>query len=69
MPLGLKSSREETEVSTTRRSIMAQPIYKLFLAKPTEAWYRYQLSQDEQNQLFAKLDEAFKKAGGKRIVL
>ncbi len=46
---------------------MAQPIYKLFLAKWSEAWY--QLSQEEQNQLSAKVDEALTKAGGKRIVL
>jgi hypothetical protein len=46
---------------------MAQPIYKLFLVKPTEAWY--QLSQDEQNQLLAKVQEALPKAGGKQVVL
>ena len=46
---------------------MAQPIYKLFLVKPSAAGH--QLSQEEQKKLFAKLDEAFVKVGGKRIVL
>ena len=46
---------------------MAQAIYHLFLAKPTEAWY--QLSQEEQDKLFAKVDEARAQAGGKVIVI
>jgi len=46
---------------------MAQPIYKLFLIKPLEA--SYQLSQEEKDSLFAKVDEALKKVGGKRIVV
>ena len=45
---------------------MAQPIYKVFLLKPTEAWY--QLSKAEQDKILKKLEAAFKKAGGKRIV-
>ena len=46
---------------------MAQPIYKLFLGKSTEAWH--QLSQEEQNNLFAKANQAFEKCGGKRVAL
>ncbi len=46
---------------------MPQPIYKLFLVKPTQAWH--QLSEDEQSQLLAKVDEALTNAGGERIVL
>jgi len=45
---------------------MAQEIYHLFLAKPTEAWY--QLSEEEQNQLLAKVAEALTQVGGKSIV-
>jgi len=46
---------------------MAQSVYKVFLGKPTEAWY--QLSQEEQKSHLAKSEESFKKTGGKRIVL
>ena len=38
---------------------MAQPIYKLFMGRFLEAWY--QLSQEEQNSLVAKLNEALEK--------
>ena len=46
---------------------MAQPIYKIFLGRFLEAWY--QLSQNEQNGLVAKLNEALEKVGGKRPIL
>jgi hypothetical protein len=46
---------------------MAQPIYKLFQFRYTEAFY--QLSQDERNGILGKLNEAFQKVGGKQIVL
>lgn len=46
---------------------MAQKIYKLFLGKPTEAWY--QLSKEEQDNLLARLHDALEKVGGKRLVL
>jgi hypothetical protein len=46
---------------------MAQPIYKLFMGRFLEAWY--QLSQEEQNRLVAKLNEALEKVGGKRPIL
>jgi len=45
---------------------MAQPIYKLFLGKMTEAWH--QLSADEQHALLAKVNAALEKVGGKRLV-
>ncbi len=45
---------------------MAQPIYKVYLAKLSEAWH--QLSPDEQKNLFARVGEALEKVGGKNIV-
>lgn len=45
---------------------MAKPIYKLFMFRNIEAYY--QLSQDERNELLGKLDAAFKKVGGKRLL-
>ena len=46
---------------------MARPIYKVFMFKPTEAWY--QLSEQKKNQLKAQLGKALKKVGGKEVVL
>jgi len=46
---------------------MAQPVYKLFLGKMSEAWH--QLPQEEQKSLLAKVNEALEKAGGKTVVL
>jgi hypothetical protein len=46
---------------------MAQSIYKVFLAKPLEAWY--QLSQEEHPSLLAKDNEAREKVGGKTVVI
>jgi hypothetical protein len=46
---------------------MPQPIYKLFVGRFSEAWYH--LSQEEQNSLLAKLNEALEKVGGKRPIL
>lgn len=46
---------------------MAQPIYKLFIAKSTQA--AHQLPEEEWQKLSAKLDEAFAKVGGKRVIL
>ena len=45
---------------------MAKSIYKLFMLRNTEAYY--QASQSERDEVLGKLDEAFKKVGGKRIV-
>jgi hypothetical protein len=46
---------------------MAGPIYKSFRGKLTAAWY--QLSQEEQNSLMAKVTEAVEKAGGKSLII
>jgi hypothetical protein len=46
---------------------MAEPIYKLFMGRCSEAWY--QLSKEDQNDLIAKLNETLEKVGGKRPIL
>jgi hypothetical protein len=46
---------------------MARPIYKLWQARYTEAWYR--LSPEEQQQLTAQAVAAAKQAGGRSVVL
>lgn len=46
---------------------MAQPIYKFFMAKPSQAGYK--VAREEQQKVFAKMDEAFRELGGKRIIL
>jgi len=46
---------------------MSAPIYKLFMFRNTEAYY--QASEAERNEFLTKLDEAFQKAGGKRIAM
>ena len=45
---------------------MAKPIYKLFVAKPSQTSYK--LSQEEQQKIFAKIEEALEKVGGKQII-
>ena len=45
---------------------MAQPVYKLWQARRTEAWY--QLSQEEQQRLSAQVEEALAQVGGKRVI-
>lgn len=45
---------------------MAQPVYKLFLFKFTEAYY--QLSEQERKDIAAKVGASLEQAGGKRIV-
>ena len=45
---------------------MAGPIYKLWMCKPTEAWYR--LSEEERAGLMAKNAESLEKVGAKLIV-
>jgi hypothetical protein len=45
---------------------MAQPIYKLYMFKPTEAWY--QLSEKKKSAHIVQLSKALKKVGGKEIV-
>ena len=46
---------------------MAQPIYKFFMCRFSEAWY--QLSKAELESFEAKLDEALEKVGAKRVIL
>ena len=46
---------------------MAQLVYKLWTARPREAWY--QLSQDERNSLMARVIAALEKVGAKSVVL
>lgn len=46
---------------------MSQPIYKMFMFRNTEAYY--QASEQERNEFLGKLDAAFKKVGGKRMVM
>jgi hypothetical protein len=46
---------------------MAGPIYKLWLFKPSEAWY--QLSKEERDSLGNKVMEDLEKVGGKRLLM
>ena len=46
---------------------MSKPIYKFFMARFSQAWY--QLSEEQQNSLTAKLNEALEKVGAKRVIL
>ena len=46
---------------------MAQPIYKVFMGKYTEAWY--QRSKEEQDDIFAKNMAAFERLGGKWVLV
>jgi secreted protein with Ig-like and vWFA domain len=46
---------------------MAKPIYKVFMFKPTEAWY--QLSDQKKNAVKKQLTQALEKVGGKEIIL
>ena len=45
---------------------MAGPIYKLWMFRPTEAWY--QSSKEEQDNFSNKIDEDLEKVGGKRLI-
>ena len=45
---------------------MAEPIYKLWMFKYTEAWY--QASEEERKSQLAKLREAYKEVGGKMVI-
>lgn len=46
---------------------MAGPVYKMFYGRMKEAWY--QLSQEQQDAIWSQMQEAFKKVGGKPIVI
>jgi hypothetical protein len=45
---------------------MAGPIFKVWLAKGRDAFYR--LSPEEREELFKKGQEALKSAGGERVI-
>ena len=45
---------------------MAKQIFKLFMMKPSEAWF--QLSSEEQQSLFEKVSDSLKNSGGKTII-
>jgi hypothetical protein len=46
---------------------MAQPIYKLWQGRFTEAWY--QLPEQEQQQLLGQVMEALNSSGGRELVV
>ena len=46
---------------------MAQPIYKMFLVRPTESFYA--LSQAEQEKLLTEVRSLLDKVGGRSIIL
>ena len=45
---------------------MAQPVYKVWLTRPTEAWYA--LTQEKKDKLMAAHAEAAKEAGLKMVI-
>jgi hypothetical protein len=47
--------------------IMAEPIYQLFLGKPTEAWY--QLSEEERASLLSKSVKSLEEVGAKPLLM
>jgi hypothetical protein len=52
---------------TNRRIMMAQPIYKVWMMKYKEGWYR--LTKDEQAKMGAQVDEALKQVGGEQLMI
>lgn len=46
---------------------MAGPVYKMFHARWTEAWY--QLSQEQRDAMFAKMTETGERLGVKQVVI
>ena len=46
---------------------MAGPIYKMFYLRMKEAWF--QLSKEQQDALFARIDEAMQSVGGKSMLI
>ncbi len=46
---------------------MAQPIYKVWMAKYTESWFK--LSKEEQEKQNVKVGEALKQVGGEAVIL
>ena len=46
---------------------MAQPVYKVWLMKYTESWYK--LTTEEQNKIMAQIEESLKQVGAELIIL
>jgi hypothetical protein len=46
---------------------MTGPIYKMFHARWTEAWY--QLSKEQQEAMFAKMTETGERLGAKQVLI
>jgi len=46
---------------------MAQPVYKVWMMKYTESWYK--LSKEEQEKHDAKIAEALKSVGGEMVLM
>ncbi len=46
---------------------MAEPIYKLWMFRPKEAWYK--LSKEERDSLTNKIMEDIEKVGGKSLLI
>jgi len=46
---------------------MEQPIYKLWMMKYTDAWYK--LSPEEQKKRLAMVEESLKKVGGEMLMM
>ena len=46
---------------------MAQPVYKMWMSKYTESWYK--LTKEEQDKHGAKIAEALKSVGGELLML
>jgi hypothetical protein len=61
------SIRSKDRKFLPKEDSLTGPIYKLFLFRNTEAYY--QLPEEERNAALAKLDAAFQKVGGKRLIM
>jgi hypothetical protein len=46
--------------------MMTEPIYKLYLSRPTEAWY--ELSKEEKREKLDQLNKLLIDVGGSRII-
>jgi hypothetical protein len=64
---GGSGSYTETEFHRFLEARMAQPVYKLWQGRFTEAWH--QLPQQEQQRLLSLVMEALNTAGGKELVM
>jgi hypothetical protein len=63
---GLKMAILVSEPGLRKEANMAQPIYKVWLTRPTEAWYA--LTQAEKDKLMTAHGEAAKEAGLKPVI-